>query len=96
MEISPWEDLGIFTQIPAYSDILKHNEEYSPIIQAYQVYSEPYVTLTNSKTWYIQYHRDIQNPCIFRTLASSELDTYSEHYIFNKYKYKVIEIIWNY
>ena len=28
-------DLGIFTYIPAYSDIFRHNKAYSEIIQAY-------------------------------------------------------------
>ena len=28
-------DLGMFTHIPAYLDMFRHNQEYSRIIQAY-------------------------------------------------------------
>ena len=35
-------DLGIFTHIPAYSDIPTHNQAYSGIIH---VYPEPWITL---------------------------------------------------
>ena len=51
-------DLGIFTYIPAYSDISRHNQANSGIIQ---VYSEPCVTLAYYELWYIQ------NPGIFKT-----------------------------
>ena len=51
-------DLGIFTYIPAYSDISRHNQTNSGIIQTY---SEPCVTLAYYELWYIQ------NPGIFKT-----------------------------
>ena len=47
-----------FWYIQAYSDIFRHNQTYSGIIQ---VYSEPYVTLAYTELWYIQ------NPGIFKT-----------------------------
>ena len=62
-------DSEIFTHLSTYSDISRHNQTYSGIIQAY---SESCVTLTYSEHWYIQ------NPGIFRTLVCSEPETYSE------------------
>ena len=63
-------DLGIFTQIPAYSGISRHIQPN--IIRHIQAYSEPCVTLINSEPdaysepWYIQ------KPGLFRTLVCSK------------------------
>ena len=44
-------DLGIFTYIPAYLVIFRHNQKYSGI---FQTYSEPLVTLAYSELSFTQ------------------------------------------
>ena len=58
-------DLGIFTHIPAYSDISTHIQP--DIIRHIHAYSEPSVTLTYSEPWQIQNQTGIQNPGEFKT-----------------------------
>ena len=53
-------DLGIFTHVPAYSDISRHIQP--DIIRHIQAYSKPCVTLTYSER--LQF---VQNPGIFTT-----------------------------
>ena len=62
-------DLGIFTQIPAYLGIFRHNPTYSGTIHAY---SGIFRTLVYSEAMNIQNQRHIWNPGTFRTLAYSE------------------------
>ena len=68
-------DLGIFSHIPAYSDIFRHNQTYPEIIQAY---SEPCVILAYSEPCYIQNLGIFTTWRIFGTLAYSNLKAYSE------------------
>ena len=63
--------------IHAYSGILSHNQAYSGIIQAY---SESCVTLAHKKTWHIQNQRHNQRRGVYRALAYSEPEAYSEHW----------------
>ena len=58
-------DFGIFTHIPAYSDISRHIQP--DIIRHIEAYSKPCVTLTYSEPWHIQNQRHIHDPDIFRT-----------------------------
>ena len=53
-----------------------HIQAYSVINQAY---SETCVILACSKPWYIQNKRHIENYAIFRTVANSEPEAFSEH-----------------
>ena len=64
----------------------RHNQTYPGIIQAYL---EPCLTLTYLKLWYVQNPnilqtrsifrtRHIHNPALFRTLAFSKSEAYSE------------------
>ena len=62
-------DLGIFTHIPAYSDIFKHKHTYPGIIRTY---SEPSVTLAYLEPWYIGNTSIFRTRSIFRTVAYSE------------------------
>ena len=62
-------DIGIFTHIHAYSDIFRHDQPYSGIIQAF---SEPCVTLAYLKPWYIQNPGMLRMRSKFRTLVYSE------------------------
>ena len=41
-------DLGIFTHIPAYSDILRHNKVYSGTMRHNKTYSGIFRTLRNA------------------------------------------------
>ena len=63
-------DIGIFTHIPTYSDISRHNQTYSGIIQAY---FEPCVTPAYSEPWYIQNPGIFKTRDIFRTLVYPKL-----------------------
>ena len=63
---------GIFTNIPAYSSIVRYSQGYSGI-RHIQAYLESCVTLSYSEAWHIQNQRHSQNPGIFITLAYLEL-----------------------
>ena len=63
---------GIFTNIPAYSSIVRHSQGYSGI-RDIETYLESCVTLSYSEAWHIQNQRHIQNPGIFITLAYLKL-----------------------
>ena len=52
-------DLGTFTHIPAYSEII-------------QIHSGPCVSLAYSELWYMENQRHIQNFSMFRILVYSE------------------------
>ena len=64
--------LGIFTHIPANSEISRHNQTYSGIFRNYSgifwTLWNPGIfrTLVYSESWHIQNQRHIQNPGIFR------------------------------
>ena len=70
-----------FRQKKAHSGIIRHIEE---LFRHIQTYSKPNVTLAYLKLWCIQNpdiihnQKHIQNPRIFRTLAYSEFEAYSE------------------
>ena len=68
-------ELDIFTYILASSNIFRHNQAYSGIIQAY---SESCVTLAYLAPLYIRKPWYIQNSGIFRILKYSESEAYSE------------------
>ena len=79
---------GRFKHIHAYSDIFRHNQSNSEIIQTMEIYLhvqtypgifrtlchlDIYTTLVHSKPWHIQNQKHVQNTAIFRTLKYSEL-----------------------
>ena len=74
-------------QIQAYSCIFRHIQAYSNISRHNQAHSGIFCTLCNpgifrtlsySEFWHIQNQRHIQNPTVSKSLAHSELETYSE------------------
>ena len=63
-------DLGIFTHIPASSNIYRHIQP--DIVRHIQAYSENCLTLIHSEPGQIEKQKHIQNLDIFRTMACSK------------------------
>ena len=58
--------------IRAYSNIFRHNQAYSGIIQLIQAFLEPCVALTYLEPWYIWIRGIFRTRSIFRTVVHSE------------------------
>ena len=70
--------------IQAEKGTFRHNQAYPGIIQAYsdifktQCNPGIFKTVVYPEPWHIHNQKHIQNPRIFRTLAYSEFEAYSE------------------